>query len=227
MEDPTCINLDYVFCLPGESFSSQYLSSWTESLIYLMKNNIKFACSFRYTCLLAQTRNELIRYYPGQIIENNSIIPFEKKLHAKKIIFIDDDVVWTVEDLKKILESDKDIVGGFYKMKLVYSNQYTKLAATQNGKFLYENDIKDKKELIELSGIGFGFIAINFEVFEKIKFPWFESFNFFDEKNNAVISISEDMDFCNKAISNGYKIYGDPTVRVGHEKIITLGFKNE
>ena len=90
-----------------------------------------------------------------------------------------------------------------------------------------EESIKNKKELIDLDGVGFGFIAIDFNVFKTLKFPWFETFDLFDKEINMVINVTEDMFFCKKAIDAGYKIYGDPTVKLGHEKTNILDFKNE
>jgi len=219
--------VDYVFCLPGKNFSSNFLMSWTNSLIELMKQSENFIVVNRYTSIVSYTRNQIIRSFPGEEPNLTNILPFDGRLEAKKIIFIDDDMVWNFENLNKILKSKKDIISGFYKMTLIDNEKNNLLAAKKNRKFLISKDIENKKQLIELQFVGFGFIAINFEVFKKIKFPWFQTYDFVDEKNGHVLNFGEDFDFCQKAINAGYKIYGDPTVKVGHEKIKILDFKDD
>jgi hypothetical protein len=217
--------VDYVICIPGETFSSNFLMSWSNSLIELTKKSEDFIFINTYSSIVSHTRNQLIRSFPGQQSNNKNILPFNGELEAKKIIFIDDDMVWNFEDLAKILKSKEDIVSGFYRMNCFKNDN--ELAAMKNGDFLISKDIKNKTELIELDYVGLGFIAINFEVFKKIKFPWFETFDLFDKKNENVLSIGEDFDFCKKAKAVGYKIYGDPTIKIGHEKRKILDFQND
>jgi hypothetical protein len=219
--------VDYVFCVPGETFSSKFLMSWTNSLMELMRQSENFVFLNHYTSIVSHTRNQLIRSFPGEEPNNKNILPFDGKLEAKKIIFIDDDMVWNYEDLEKIMKSDKDIISGFCKTIFVNDKNQNYLSAIKNNKMLTEDDIKNKTELIEVDAVGFAFVAINFEVFQKIKFPWFQTYDFFNEEDERVVNVGEDFDFCQKAISAGYKIYADPTIKVGHEKLKVLDFKND
>ena len=222
------IKVDYIFCLPGKNFSSNFLSSWTNSITYLMENEITWVYSNWYTPIVSFTRNDLIRYFFDFKIKNSkNFNPFQDQLEVKKIIFIDDDMVWKVEDLKKILESEKDIISGFYKKNNITLNNNQELVATVNKKPLKESDIKNKKELIKLDNVGFGFIAIKFDVFKKLKFPWFQSFNIFETNLNESYAVGEDVYFCESAKSIGYEIYGDPTIKLGHEKTNILDFNND
>jgi hypothetical protein len=216
---------DYVICLIGENFSEKFLSSWTKSIIKLTQNNEKFIYTNFYSPIVSHTRNEIIKRFPGQESDINNAMPFGGELEAKKIIFIDDDMVWEFEDLQKILKSEKNIVSGFYKMNWGDKKNKNFLAATKNEKFMLEKDIKNKTELIEVEAVGFGFISIDFEVFKKIQFPWFEVFHLFDKGKSIVVNKGEDFTFCEKAISAGYKIYADPTIKLGHEKTHVLDFK--
>jgi len=218
------IYTDYVFCIPGKTFSAKFLISWSNSLLYLEKESIDFIYTNLYSFSAAMTRNDMIRNFPGEKNSKN-ILPFNNKLEPKKVIFIDDDITWSIEDLKKILYSDKDIICGFYKMESTNLYGENNLAAFKNNKNILEYEIENETNLIELDSCGFGFIAINFKVFKNMTFPWFETFDLVDPKNNEVINISEDVDFCRKATNLGYKIYGDPTIKLGHQKLKTLDFK--
>jgi hypothetical protein len=220
--------VDYIFCTPGEKFSSKFLISWTNSIISLMKNSESFIYINHYTSLVTHTRNQMIRCFPGgKNSDPTNVLPFENKIEAKKIIFIDDDMVWNFDDLEKIMKSDKDIISGFCKTNFVNQNNEHMLSATKNNEYLFEKDIKNKTELIEVDSVGLAFLAINFEVFKTIKFPWFENFDVVHEESKHVVNVSEDFVFCQKAIAAGYKIYADPTIKVGHEKYKVLDFKDE
>jgi len=223
------INIDYVICLPGENFSSSFLTSWSNSIVYMMQNNFSFIFCNYYTPIVSSTRNWLIKCFPGKYENENKFttntLPFENKINYKKIIFIDDDIVWSVEDFSKILLSDKDIVGGFYLIDNNNNNIIDFLASQKQNENMPENDIFNKTELIELKKIGFGFIGIKSGVFETIKFPWFHTETFIDKDSNITKTLSEDYYFCKKAIESGYKIYGDPTIKVKHEKLKQLKIK--
>lgn len=214
--------VEYVFCLPGRTFSSNFLTSWSNTLIYLMQNQISFIyCNF-YTPILNYTRNSLIRRFPGDYkdLNSNSVLPFDNRVKCKKIIFIDDDMVWTPEDIEKLIKSDKDIIGGFYKMNI--NDPRGVLAASQNNESIYDRDIIGKTDPIKLTGIGFGLIAIKQDVFNNIEFPWFGTRETINKDTGNVEIQSDDFYFCEKAIDSGYEIYGDPTIQLGHEKNKTL-----
>jgi hypothetical protein len=220
------LEVDYVFCLPGATFSANFLYCWSETIQYLITNKKTFVFINFYSPLVTYTRNQMLRGIPGNLglLTTNTKL-FNNEIKTKKIIFIDDDIYWTIEDLKKILESDKDIISGFYKMLGVNekekSNYITGLIGEE---WLTEKDIKNTTGLIELDAIGFGFVAIKSEVFEKIKFPWFETYEKVRERDGVVLNYGEDFNFCQKALKAGFKVYGDPTVKVGHEKKVVLNF---
>jgi hypothetical protein len=54
-------------------------------------------------------------------------------------------------------------------------------------------------------------------VFEKINYPWFRPI-FFDLPNGISDFCAEDVGFCKLAIEQGFKIFIEPTVILGHEK---------
>jgi hypothetical protein len=62
-------------------------------------------------------------------------------------------------------------------------------------------------------------MLIKYGVFESMKYPWFRPIT--QKISDGVEDFSsEDVSFCQTVINNGYKIYVDPTVIVGHEKKI-------
>jgi hypothetical protein len=83
-------------------------------------------------------------------------------------------------------------------------------------KFLNKEDIQGCNTPFEVCYTGFGFLLIKRGVFECITYPWFEPQHY--KIGNVVDFSSEDVSFCKKAQSEGFKIFVDPTVIVGHEK---------
>jgi len=186
--------IDYVFCLSGLNFSDHYLNSWTKSLV-MLQNDLK--CSFTweifYCAVVSETRNVLIQ----RALKHN----------PKKIIFIDDDMVWEAEDLKELITSENKINTGFYL------NRHNLVVAVSNHNFLTQEDIGKATGPIELESVGLGFIAIESKVFEATPYPWFQSGHY--ENGQAY---GEDYYFCKKITDFGFKVLGNPKIKVGHEK---------
>ena len=89
-------------------------------------------------------------------------------------------------------------------------------------KFLTPNDIpKGQTDLMEVAYNGFGFLLTKYGVFENLEYPYFmPEVTTFGE--DVIDFASEDVSFCRRATNNGFKIYVDPTVVVGHEKTSIL-----
>lgn len=129
------------------------------------------------------------------------------------VLMIDSDIVIPEDGLLSLLETPADICFG------VYPRKNTKTGETElfkDGTF----DFKDRYTITELEkmdinrikikGGGFGCALIRAEVFNNLKYPWFE---FISYENNTFLS--EDLAFCAKAAMR-YSIYADIRVKCGH-----------
>ena len=67
---------------------------------------------------------------------------------------------------------------------------------------------------------GMGFMLIKKGVFEKVKYPWFCQLK--KQIGDLEDYCSEDVAFCHLAKEAGFKIYVDPEIIVGHEKMRIL-----
>jgi hypothetical protein len=65
---------------------------------------------------------------------------------------------------------------------------------------------------------GFGWVLIKKGVFENLEYPWFAPKMQVFESGAVQDMCGEDVSFCLDAIEEGFKIWCDPRVRVGHEK---------
>lgn len=121
---------------------------------------------------------------------------------------VDHDVTFAPDTLKKMIMHDVDLVSGIYRQRLpeqrleVYDLNQQRMTIEQ----LYN------KPLVEIGGCGFGCVLVKKEVFATIGYPQFEYHVALDHNN----TISEDTDFCKKAMSKGFKLYCDTTILCGH-----------
>lgn len=131
------------------------------------------------------------------------------------LLFIDDDMVFNDDAFERLLSHDLPIVGGLchnrrppYMPILMreYNGGYT---------FVYDYDREiDENGLIEVDATGAAFLLVKREVFEKIAATGEDPF--------AIRGPGEDISFCLRAKEQGYKIYVDTTVEIGHVGEVTV-----
>lgn len=214
-----------LFCLPGKTFSNNFLLSWSEFLLWCTKNNIIPYVNIQYNAVIYYCRNLLL----GADLQNGkNQLPFNGKLDYDYIMWIDSDIIFTPNDFIRLLNVNQDIVSGLYLMEggeqyaTVQKWDYEYFGKNFSFEFLTPKFVKDYQEqypntLIDVEYTGFGFILIKKGVFEKIGYPWFKPI-YYDLPNGISDFCAEDVGFCKMAIKNGFKIYIEPNVIVGHEK---------
>ena len=133
------------------------------------------------------------------------------------LFFIDFDVEWQPEWILKLLACPEPVVGAALVKKSERESYTIKLV---------EKDLKwnDRKDLIEVDGVGTGFLKISRFAMEKL---WEESEPYLDQDkgpSRMVFDIkiengdlvSEDYVACNKWRALGYKTWIDPTITINH-----------
>ena len=216
-----------LFCLPGKTFSNHFLRSWSELLLWCFNNGITPYMNIKYNAVVYYCRNQLL----GADLENGpKQVPFGGKVDYDYTMWLDSDMVFTPEHFAKLLNVNQDIVSGLYLMDgghnyaTVKNWDYEHFAKNYSFEFLSPKDIQVYKEeqpntLLNVEYTGFGFILIKKGVFEKIGYPWFRPI-YYELPNGISDFCAEDVGFCQLAIKNGFKIFIEPTVVVGHEKTI-------
>jgi len=216
-----------IFCLPGASYSGRFLQCWTNLLAELPKYKISYGLSQHYMCNIYHVRTKCL----GASIERGvDQKPFDGKIFYDYIMWIDSDMVFQPEDFFKLLEHDKDIVSGVYKM-----SDDVNYATVENMDedffeqwayypFLQDKDLKKKKgKLFKVDYTGLGWLLCKYGVFESFSYPWFYP-RLLKWKNHPEWAEFpyDDVEFCMRARENGYDIFIDPKIRLGHEKIKIL-----
>jgi len=127
-----------------------------------------------------------------------------QKLNTTHLLFIDDDMVFTPEDVKLLIDANKDFVCGLYMRRSVNSTP-----------ICYEyrdGDFYCSKPPEKLSrGIGsLAFTLIKKEVIDKVG----HEFRFSDK--------GEDMEYVERIIKAGFDTWIEPNARIGHLMEVAL-----
>ena len=200
-----------VFALPGASYTNNFLISWTRLWTYCLGQGYILSMS-NATCFdIYQVRNLAFGY-------KDTLPDTQPPVDGKDydyIMCLDSDMVFTIPDFVKLLEADKEIISGTYK---------STLGAWTCG--MYDRQTGVSTPLKELKGIekvdwaGMGFMLIKKGVLEKLGYPWFrpQTATF----NGKTRYIWEDLGFCLRAKDNGFQVWVDADVKLGHEKRVII-----
>lgn len=141
------------------------------------------------------------------------------------LLFIDDDIMFTPDDVKKIYDSllnGYDCIGGIYPVR----------GASQLASYGWGGKLDIDGKITEVEYLATGFMGISRRILEKVKtdlnlpllnkddwsrcYPFFETGRMMDREHGVPIYISEDWEFCDKLRQIECKVYADTSVQVGH-----------
>jgi len=120
---------------------------------------------------------------------------------SSHLFFVDDDMIFPSDTLDRLLEHDKDIVGGVYMTK--YDKQEPVV------EYL---DEERPTGLFKVAAIGTGCLLIKIDVFKKLPQSWFK----YEWYDNGMVKRSHDWIFCEDARNMGYDVWADPTLDIKH-----------
>ena len=126
---------------------------------------------------------------------------------------VDSDIAFPPNTLKKLLSHDRDVVSGLYIqrkpgqhiLEIYEANDHGGVSNIPYGKLKGRN-------LVEVQGCGFGCVLVKAEVLKTIGYPQFKYKSALDHNH----TISEDVDFCKKALAKGFRIWADATIKCRH-----------
>jgi len=217
-----------IFALPGREFSGRFLQCWTELVYACFQNGIQPVMSQHYSPLLYYVRNMCLG---GDNLRGIDQKPFGGQLDYDYIMWIDSDVVFTPDHFFKLLQDDKDITSGLYMM--ADNTHYATVEDwddeffLKHGHFQFLNrEMVQAKQgkLFTADYTGFGWVLIKKGVFESLQYPWFQPVWTEYNINGKIVRdfTMEDVAFCKMIKEKGYDVWIDPSVIVGHEKMVVL-----
>lgn len=146
------------------------------------------------------------------------------------VLMVDNDVVLPKNALINLLDDAKDVCLGFYAHRdtdnVYRGNTCVCKLYDSNGKLYYNYPLESEysaNELRELAnngqhkarihGGGMGCAMIKTDIFNRIKYPWYDWVNYKDEHRGM---LSEDLYFCEECKKKSIAIYTDTRVGCGH-----------
>lgn len=136
------------------------------------------------------------------------------------VMWFDSDMEFEPDTLVKMLntmrEKDMDILTGLY-FRRVYP--YSPVLFDQldiDGEICYWSEFKEiPEDIFEVGGCGFGCVLMKTDVF-------FDVQGRFGQMFAPIANNGEDIAFCWRARQCGYKIYCDPSIKLGHVGYTTI-----
>jgi len=159
---------------------------------------------------------QIFKQVKPTVSNRNLIVKDFLESDADYLLTIDSDTVPTSNPLKMI-EYDKDIVGGVYPAWKETSYVWLAVRRGDDGEF-QQLPKKDREGLVEVDGLGAGCMLIKRKVLEAIKTPFLDKIN--EEIGNR--ALGHDLYFCERAKKAGFKVYADWGTMCDHYKEIPL-----
>ena len=125
------------------------------------------------------------------------------------IFMVDSDMVLTEDTLIRLLEHNKDIVSGLcFKRRFPYEPACLSVCRIENNVPVFEAMSQwNSNELKEVEGVGSACVLIKTDVFKALgEINWYM----------PTLEFSEDYSFCLRAREQGYPIFVDTSLVIGH-----------
>lgn len=154
----------------------------------------------------------------------NKIVKRAQEKSCTHLLFVDSDTIPPPGALEKLLEADKDIVGGVYRFRVP---PYRVLAFWYCAGHYVPMDELPGNQLIEVDGVGMGCTLIKMSTFKKLRKPYYRAGYYhkqspyaFKFKNLPQKTkkryLGEDIFFCERASEAGFKIFLHTGIRCDH-----------
>lgn len=224
-----------ILCVPGRQFSSRFLACWTSAIVSLTEDGHEVVISQKYSSVVHFARAMCLG---ADVFAGKNQVPFQGQIDYDVMLWIDSDIVFTYEQVKRIIASPHAVTSGLYMMEnnkqLCAVREWNEEYFWKNGAFEFLtpdavkqwNDENPSESYMKCSYAGMGFMAIKKGVVEGMEYPWFYRpvYSMTNPENDLTIQDmhSEDVCFCKNINDKGIDIYVDTEVRIGHEKTVVM-----
>jgi hypothetical protein len=212
-----------IIMTPGYNMEARYVLSLVHTIKELESRGITWAYSSTGFSDVAIAREQTVLGNTTKSFNKKYDTPLSGHCTYDKLFLIDSDMYWDSYDFLNLYYSEHEVVSGVYlqadgETTTLFENTVsTNLGLTA----MTRQRVMSKSGPFEVSAAGLGFMCINKGVFEAVERPWFkhEALEYaVSETESNVDMFSEDISFIRKVKEAGFKIYADPTVKVGHVK---------
>jgi FkbM family methyltransferase len=178
--------------------TAKYIESETFKSIYDLDVPEGYEVSFQY-------------FYGYQIDQVRNLIA-SWAVKYDYLFSVDSDIVLPKDSLRKLLAANVDVISGVYVQRIPGEQNIEIYGFHPSGatpRLKYEQIAGG---IHNVAGVGMGCCLIKSDVFRTLQYPWFEYHSALDHAN----TLSEDVDFCNKARVAGFNIFVDATIICDH-----------
>lgn len=216
-----------IFCMPGRSYSRDFLLAWSDLLMQTNSRGHQVMISQQYSSVVHFARAKCLG---GDALKGADQKPFQGNVEYDVMMWIDSDVVFKPEDFFALLESPHDVTAGLYMMEDLQNFATVKdwnedfFTKTGSFKFLRPDDIIGAPQYVPVAYTGMGWMLIRKGVVENLKYPWFWSpLQIIGGADSSIVDMnSEDVGFCRALSAAGHTIHIDTKIRVGHQKLMII-----
>jgi 2-polyprenyl-3-methyl-5-hydroxy-6-metoxy-1,4-benzoquinol methylase len=207
-----------------DNVSARCTASLAHAVMYMIKKGYKID-------IIVHTQESLIQRARDGI----ATMFVEDYKHCEYLMQIDSDISFPKDAIEKLIEQDKDVIGGIYRHK----QDIVKITAVPVNKF---DSLKEFYNPIECEDVSTGFLLVKRKVFEalkdkvqKYKAHGRDHYQFFPcpivervdfntgEKFTSLLS--EDWGWCALARKHGFKLYA-MHVGLGHDRTVNMNFED-
>jgi hypothetical protein len=164
-----------------------------------------FAMSLAMLCMNPGAQVALVNSRSSLVpLGRNQCVGAAQIMKATHLLFLDTDMVFPADTLKRLLAHEKDIVGATYSKRMP---PFHPLTITLEGELAHVTSGLKRVKLLPT-----GCLLIRLKVFEAISLPYFNL-----ETENGQLR-GEDYYFCEKARAAGFELWcdGGLSIQIGH-----------
>jgi hypothetical protein len=223
-----------VFCLPGRGCSFTFLKAFVQLCFDLVQNGMSIQISQDYSSMVNFARCKVLG---ANVLRGPKQIPWDGKLEYDYQLWIDSDIVFNSEKFWQLCDLaltedeegnavEKQIVAGWYCTEDGHTTSVAHWLdendfRNNGGVMNHENleSIAKRRKPFTVDYTGFGWVLVQNGVFENLEYPWFAPKMQVFESGKVQDMCGEDVSFCLDAKDQGFEIWCDPRIRVGHEKM--------
>lgn len=231
---PTKTPIRVVFCVPGRTFSREFLISWSSLLSECIGRGVTPILSQQYSSVVHFARAKCLG---ADVTKGAAQKPFQGQLPYDYIMWVDSDMVFNSADFFKLLESPHVVTSGLYMMDDRKSYAVVKhwdvAHFRENGAFQFMDQAAVDAEAdryVPVSYAGMGWMLIKAGALESLPYPWFthdlQRIPPGTEAPEAGVEMvdmcSEDVALCRNFAEAGIRVHVDKTCRVGHLKSFVI-----
>jgi hypothetical protein len=183
-----------VFCLPGQTYSRDFLLAWTDLVMKVSTRG--------HQVMVSQNKDKTSCVSGGDVLFQGQ--------DYDVVMWIGQDAVFIPDDFFNLLESPHDVTAGIYMAENLQNFDVVSQFSPDfpKGKYLRPEDIVGSSQYLKVDYAGMNWMLVRKGVFEKFPAPYIWS----TQQDN------EEMNFCKMA----GEVYIDTKIRVGNQKRMIL-----